>query len=83
MPDAVGVPDSKPVAALNVAHEGRFTTLNVSELPSASLATGWNAYAVPTVPVVAGLPEITGAIFVVELSWVGVVEATVIRNAGR
>ncbi len=39
-PDAV--PSSRPVVVLNVAHEGRFVMLNVSELPSGSLAVGVN-----------------------------------------
>ena len=39
---AVGVPESKPDAASNVAHEGRFWMENVSASPSVSEALGWN-----------------------------------------
>src|SRR5688500_11252388 len=35
-----GVPDSLPVAVLNVAQDGRFWMLNVSALPSGSVALG-------------------------------------------
>ena len=37
---AVGVPVTCPVLESNVAHGGRFATLNVSVLPSASVALG-------------------------------------------
>ena len=39
---AAGVPLSWPVFALNVAHDGRAEMLNVSVLPSGSLAIGVN-----------------------------------------
>ena len=39
---SAGVPDSRPVDVLNVAQAGRFWMLNVSVLPSGSLALGWN-----------------------------------------
>src|SRR5947207_641093 len=43
VPAAVGVPDSCPVPALNVAHVGRFVMLNVRVVPaSGSLAVGVN-----------------------------------------
>jgi hypothetical protein len=71
---AVGVPLNRPVAVLNVAHAGEFAIANVSELPSASEAVGWNAYAVPTVAVVVGAPEMVGG----ELGF----GETVIENTG-
>ena len=37
----VGVPDSRPVVVLKLAHVGRLSTRNVSVLPSASAALGW------------------------------------------
>ena len=40
---AVGVPLSRPVNVLKVAHAGRLTMLKRSGSPSASLAVGWNA----------------------------------------
>src|SRR5436190_21110588 len=59
VPAAVGVPWSCPVVVLNVAQVGMFATLNVSVVPvSVSLAVGVKVYSVPTLPVVAGLPEI-------------------------
>jgi hypothetical protein len=72
---AVGVPCNRPVAVLNVAHEGRLVIENVNGLPSGSDAVGWNEYAVPTVAEVTGVPEITGARFAVLL--------TAIVNAGN
>ena len=74
---APGVPCSKPVEVLNVAHAGRFAMLNVSVLPSASAAVGRNEYSVPCSTDVAGAPEIVGARFVGTL-----VPLTVIANAG-
>jgi len=74
---APGVPASKPVAVLNVAHAGRFAMLNVNVLPSGSLAVGRNEYGVPGSTDPAGLPEIVGARFVVPL-----VPLTVIPKAG-
>ena len=38
---SAGVPDRRPVVVLNVAQAGRFWMLNVSVLPSGSLALGW------------------------------------------
>jgi hypothetical protein len=75
---APGVPCSKPVEALNVAHDGLFAMLNVNVLPSGSLAVGRNEYAVPCSTDVAGLPEIVGARFVVPL-----VALTAIAKAGK
>ncbi len=40
---APGVPDRRPVLALNVAHVGRFAIVKVSGSLSASAAVGWNA----------------------------------------
>src|SRR6185369_7864889 len=55
---AVGVPESWPVAVLNVAHDGLLSMLNASASLFASIATGMNVYAVPTFAVVTGVPEI-------------------------
>jgi hypothetical protein len=63
VPVALGVPDSRPVLVLNVAHAGLLRMENVSVLPSGSLAVGWNEYAVPTVAVVIGVPEMVGDLF--------------------
>ena len=63
VPAAVGVPVRRPVVVLNEAHAGRFAMLNVSVLPSGSLAVGVNEYAVPAVTVVARVPEIVGGWF--------------------
>ncbi len=59
----VGVPDTLPVEALNVAQFGLFVMLKVSVSLFASIAVGWNAYATPTVAFVGGVPEIVGAAF--------------------
>jgi hypothetical protein len=58
-----------------VAQVGRFAIANVSVPPSGSLAVGAHEYAVPTVAVVAGVPEIVGGWF--GAAW------TVIVNAGN
>ena len=71
---AAGVPCSRPVVVLNVAQLGWFVMLNVSVPPSASPAVGVNEYCVPTVAVVAGVPEIVGRMFD---------EATAIENSGN
>src|SRR5688572_29650548 len=71
---AAGVPCSRPLDAVKVAHTGLFAMLKVSVLPFASLAVGWNEYATPTVAVVAGAPEMTGATLTAE---------TTIVNAGN
>src|SRR5512139_4271200 len=69
-----GVPCRRPLLVLNVAQFGLLVMLNVNVVPAlASLAVGVNVYCVPTVAVVAGVPEITGGVFE---------EATVIANAG-
>jgi hypothetical protein len=69
-----GVPCKRPVLVENVAHDGRFTMLNVSVPPFASAAVGVKVYCVPTVPVVAGVPEIVGGTFAA---------VTAIANAGN
>ena len=56
-PVTVGVPLSWPVVALNVAHDGLLVIENVS-VPEPPVAVGWKLYALPTVAVVAGVPEI-------------------------
>jgi hypothetical protein len=71
---AAGVPCSRPVVVLNEAQDGLLAMLNVSVVLSASLAVGVKVYAVPTVAVAAGVPEIDGAVFA---------EATAIENAGN
>jgi hypothetical protein len=70
---AAGVPWSRPVVELKVAQAGRLAMLKVSVPPSPSLAVGVNEYAVPTVAVVGGVPEMVGRAFD---------DATVIENAG-
>jgi hypothetical protein len=62
--DAVGVPDSRPVVVLKLAHVGRFTMLKVSALPLASAAVGVNEYALPTATDVAGEPDMVGGVLV-------------------
>ena len=69
-----GVPDSRPVVALNVAHEGRLAIVYDSVWPSGSTPTGVKEYAVPTVAEAAGAPVIVGARFGVAV--------TVIEKAG-
>jgi len=77
---AAGVPVSEPVAVLKIAQDGLFATLNASALPSASLALGVNAYALPVVTAVGGVPEMTGAVFTGAATGAAV---TVTLNAGR
>jgi hypothetical protein len=72
---AVGVPESLPVLALNVAQVGLFATLKVSGSPSASLADGVKLYGCPAVTTLAGEPLIDGALFAEAL--------TEIENAGK
>src|SRR5688572_9837446 len=74
VPAAVGVPWSRPVAAVKTAHVGLLTIVNVRVPPSGSAAVGVNEYCVPTVAVVGGVPEIVGGLFD---------DATVIANAGN
>jgi hypothetical protein len=57
---AAGVPLSCPLAMLKFAHEGRLLIENVRPLPAGSLAVGANEYAIPTVALVPGMPEIEG-----------------------
>jgi hypothetical protein len=54
------------VLVLKLAHDGLFVMLKVSGSLFASEAVGRNEYAVPTRPVVAGVPLIFGAVFVVD-----------------
>jgi hypothetical protein len=58
---AVGVPLSRPVLELNAAQAGALAMLNVSVLPSASVALGENTYALPCSTLVLGVPAICGA----------------------
>ena len=67
-PAAVGVPDRRPVAVLNVAQLGRLSIVQASVSPFASLALGWKEYCVPTVAVVDGVPLIVGAVFAAALT---------------
>jgi hypothetical protein len=61
---AAGVPLSRPVEVLNVAHDGLLTIENVSVWPSGSEAVGVNEYAWPEVTEDCGVPLMTGARFV-------------------
>jgi len=67
---AAGVPVSCPLAMLKLAHEGLLLIEKVRPLPAGSLAVGANEYAIPTVALVPGVPEIEGP------------ATTVIVNAG-
>ena len=58
----VGVPDTLPVEALNVAQLGLFVMLKVSVSLFASEAEGWKVYALPATTDVAGEPLITGGV---------------------
>src|SRR5690606_19495212 len=69
-----GVPDTRPVDALKLAHDGRFSTENVSASPSGSDAPGSNTYGEPCTTVAGGLPQIVGARFC------GSAACTVIEN---
>ncbi len=64
-PVVVGVPVSAPVNVLKVAQAGLLLIENASVSPLASDAVGENEYAVPTWPVVAGVPESVGAVLAV------------------
>src|SRR5690606_364173 len=78
VPTAFGVPESRPVLVEKLAHAGMPEIEKVSASPLASLALGWNEYAVPTITLAAGTPEITGGV----LAGGGVVPVvTVMRNA--
>jgi hypothetical protein len=57
---AVGVPLSCPVALLKLAQEGWLVMEKVRVLPDGSVVVGVKEYAVPTVTLVAGEPEIVG-----------------------
>jgi hypothetical protein len=60
---AAGVPVNCPELVLNSAQSGLPSIANVSVLPSASLAEGWNVYIWPACTEVAGVPLIVGALF--------------------
>jgi hypothetical protein len=57
---AAGTPLSCPLAMLKLAHEGLLLIENVRPLPAGSLAVGMNEYAIPTVALAPGEPEIEG-----------------------
>jgi hypothetical protein len=59
---SVGVPASRPVLVLKLAHDGRFEIENRSLSPSASDAVGWKLYACPAMTLGAGEPEIVGGV---------------------
>jgi hypothetical protein len=59
---APGVPESLPFVVLNVAQLGFPAIENVSVPPRGLDAVGVNEYAVPTVAVVAGMPEMVGGV---------------------
>jgi hypothetical protein len=80
--EAVGVPVSAPLAVLNVAQAGRFVIAHVSVRPSGSEPVGRNAYALPAVTDVAGVPLRTGGRLVV-LPPVLPERVDVIENAGK
>jgi hypothetical protein len=67
VPLTVGVPVNAPVVVLNDAQFGRFWTLKTSAAPAPPTAVGVNAYAVPTVAVVRGVPEMVGGTLTVVL----------------
>jgi hypothetical protein len=60
---AVGVPESCPVALLNVSHAGRFTTPKVIASPSGSEPVGRKLYVCPTVTEAGGVPLMVGTRF--------------------
>jgi hypothetical protein len=57
---AAGMPLSCPVGMLKFAQAGLFVIENVRLLPAGPLAVGVKEYAVPTVTLVPGVPEIVG-----------------------
>jgi len=57
---AVGVPLSCPLVVLKLAHEGWWLMEKVRELPDGSVVVGTKEYAVPTVTLVFGEPEMVG-----------------------
>jgi hypothetical protein len=68
-----GAPCSRPVLPSNVAHGGAWLMLKLSVVSGfGSLAVGVNEYDVPAATVVAGVPEMSGAVFI-----------TVIENASN
>lgn len=73
---AAGVPLRRPVAELNVAHEGLPVIEKVSAAPLGLVVVGWNEYPDPATTVVAGVPEMVGGGAAFD-------PVTVIENAGR
>jgi hypothetical protein len=71
---AAGVPLSCPLAVLKLAQEGWFVMEKVRALPDGSVVVGVKVYAVPTVTLVFGEPEIVGP---------ETPAATVMANAGN
>jgi hypothetical protein len=61
MSAVVGVPETRPVAGVNVSHVGRLVMLYVSGSSLASSPTGANVNTWPTMAVVAGVPTSVGA----------------------
>ena len=56
----VGIPDSAPVAALKIAHDGLPEIANVSLYPLGPLALGVKLYGCQERTVVLGVPEMVG-----------------------
>jgi hypothetical protein len=67
VPSTDGVPVSEPVVALNDAQFGLFWMLKDSVAPVPPAAVGVNAYTVPTVAVVEGVPTMVGGTVTVVL----------------
>jgi hypothetical protein len=60
-----GVPWRRPLVESNVAHGGVVLMLKINVVPGfGSLALGVNEYGSPAATLVAGVPEITGGVFV-------------------
>src|SRR5271170_3682227 len=59
---AAGVPLNCPVAALNAAQEGLPEIRKVRVPPEGFATLGWNEYRLPVTALVAGVPEMIGAV---------------------